>query len=259
MKSIFFRSLIVVTLLLVTVNVEAKKYHFELKPMGNTEALLPADSIAFLNCPVFKGGKIECFPDNARAMVADFKNEKEAENALYELRTYFAEHPLEGEYAITAGDLQAKKLIGYTVDIRHHSAKHDAAVNEAKYWGKSLLLAVLTIIFGSLTIVLFSTQRAKTLCRIGGLVTGILTLIFGLMAILAIAALAFKYICIVLGCALVLVFGLSVLGNFAKKQKQAKEERAQQSGWVVNGTVYASKDAADEAARNTGSDVHFKS
>lgn len=258
MKKNLFRILIVTALLLAVFNVEAKKYHFEIKPMGKTEVLSPADSLAFLACPVFVGGKIECFPQNSRAMVADFKNEKAVEKALHDLDMYFAEHPLEGEYAITAGDLQAKKLIGCAINIRHNSATHDAVVNEAKSWGKALLFSLLTVVFGFLTITMFSTSRAKALSRIGGLAFGALTLIFGILAVIAIVALAIKYIFIVLGCALVLVFALSVFGSFAKKQKRDKEERAEQKGWVVNGIVYASRDAAEEAARNTGSDIHFR-
>lgn len=258
MKKTVLRCLIAVALLLSATQAEAKKYHFELAPMGKTEALTQADSLAFLACPVFKGGKIECFPGNARAMVADFNNEKEVENAMKELEAYFAEHPLEGEYSITAGDLQAKKLVGSAINLRHHSAKHDAAVNEAQSWGKALLFAVLAVVFGFLTLVLFSTKKVAVLSRIGGVATGVLTLIFGILAVIAIFALAFKYICIVLGCVLVLVFALSVFGSFAKGRQRESEEKKTQQGWTVNGQVYQSLDAAKEASRNTGSDIHYK-
>ena len=258
MKTSIIRCFALVALLLATLNAEAREYRFKIEPMGKTESLLETDSLAFLACPVFNGGKIECYPENVRAMVASFKNDKAVEDAMHDIEAYFAEHPLEGEYSIMAGDPKAGKLIGCSINLRHHSAKHDAAVNEAQSWGKSLLFALLTVLFGYLTLILFSTKKAVVLSRIGGIVTAALALIFCILAIIAIVALAFKYICIVLGCALVLVFALSVFGSFGKGRKRDSQERVDQHGWTVNGTVYQSKDAAEEAARNTGSDIHFK-
>lgn len=259
MKNTIIRTLIVAALLLATLNVQAGEYRFKIDPMGKTEKLIKADSLAFLSCPVFKGGKIQCFPENARAMVANFNNDKAAEQAMHDIEAYFAEHPLEGEYSIMCGNPKTGKLIGCSINLRHHSAKHDAAVNEAQYWGRSLLFALLTVIFGFLSLKLFSTEKAKVPSRLGGAVFAVLALIFGILAVIGILALAFKYICIILGCALVLVFALSIFGSFFTSRDRAAKERASQTGWTVNGTVYATKAAAEEAARNTGSDIHFKS
>lgn len=259
MKTSIIRSLLVVALLFTTLNAQAGEYRFKIDPMGKTEKLIKADSLAFLACPVFNGGKIECFPDNARAMVANFKNDKAAEQAMHDIEAYFAEHPLEGEYSIMCGNPKTGQLVGCSINLRHHSAKHDAAVNEVQYWGKSLLFALLTVIFGFLSLKLFSTEKAKVPSRLGGIVFAVLALIFGILAVIGIFALAFKYICIILGCALVLVFALSVFGSFFKTRDKEAKDRASKQGWTVNGTVYASKDAAEEVARNTGSDIYFKS
>lgn len=237
---------IVLAIFLSAFGAEAKKAHFIVEPMGRTKVLSEADSLALYACPAFHKG------------VITYNTEKDVNDAMAAIQAYFQENPLDGEYSIMAADMDAKTLVGYNINLRHHSARHDAAANEARSWGKTLLLALLTVLFGFITLKLFSTQKVKVLCRILGFITGILTLYTGILAAIALFALAFKYICIILGAVLVLVFALSVFGSFSKDRKAESDKRASRQGWVVNGTVYASKDAAEEAARNTGSDIHFK-
>lgn len=258
MKHNLFRYLLLAVLMLSTLSAGAKKYQFQISPMGKTKALTEADSLAFLACPIFHNATLKCYPQDTRGLEADFNSEKEVEKALKDMVPYFEEHPLEGEYSIMAGDKAAGKLIGCSVNIRHHSAKHDAAVNEAHSWLKALIFAILAVGLAFASLKLFTTKKAAALSRIGGTATALLAAIFGILALLAIFALAFKYICIVLGCIIALVALLSVLGGFSSSQKQKADTRAAQKGWVVNGQVYLSKDSAEEAARNTGSNIYFK-
>lgn len=259
LKSILF----VASLLLASLAVEAKTYHFEIKPLDTKKnCLTESDSLAFLACPIFKGGKIEYYPGGFRAMVADFNSDKAVEKSLEDMKTYFAENPLEGEYKITAGDKEAKRLVGCAVTLLHDTPQHKAAANEAKSWGKALIFALLTVIFGFGALYLFSVKKVKGLARIGGVALGLLALVFGILAVIAIAALAFKYICIILGAVLavgILLGSLNIVGG-SKNKKSGKSsifEPDKVKGWTVGGTTYVDAQAAREAAERTGSKMIY--